>query len=334
MPIQTFNFQNLPIQKPDYSGIESLPGKLLQAYMAPELMKRQHEEQQQTKLMKAEDLRAKQLANKFYEDYKGRLADAQISALQAQAHHAMQPAVGSLAERQLAQQWQDQQGGGPDAEQFGQQGAPPSVPYSDMPNKNEQLDWTKANRAGLEQARNLVRADDKVDELRKIIAEYPDIAKTAAVYFKDPSTPSGFLSQFFTSEKERSAAQKIQKIASDLILDSGEKYGRNFTDAKLKIIEQAKPGPNMTPEAFNFMLDQIQKHTSIGRGAEKAYQWGLKNRRGIVPDESYFRSQSREFPEQEAAQNGFADDMVRVRDRDTGEIRRVSRQEAMKMGAK
>lgn len=38
------NFLNAPTQQPDYSGLENLPGKMLQAYMMPMQMQRQQEE--------------------------------------------------------------------------------------------------------------------------------------------------------------------------------------------------------------------------------------------------------------------------------------------------
>jgi len=161
------------------------------------------------------------------------------------------------------------------------------VSLADLP-KNEQLDQTKRMRNDLRAAHDVKKAVGTLREMRKITEQYPNLSDTLSAVFIDPKKEASITSRIgktFLDKNERAAVEKYIKLSNDLILQGGQGLGpKNFTDAKAKILEMAKPYAGATQQANLFVIDNMIRNLEPWEAYAQDLKRGLKERKSIEFD--------------------------------------------------
>lgn len=317
MATQFTDFTNAKTHEDDYSGIADLLPNILSGYKAAREPKRISQEEQKRELMN--ELLGTQ--NK----YAGREAESNIELKLAQALHARQqasnPGGGTMTPRQ--KELHDLYGDGPEYQaalkrQYGIiEGA--EVPEGAVPldtlSPGERNEATKRMRNELTKANDLTKAHKTLDEMQKIMESHPNMADYFSVALVDPNKKQSLFTQLKrtgVNKEDLAAVEKFTKLSNDLVLSAGNAMGNKaFTDAKLKVIEQAKPNARNTDEANRFVINYMKEDFEPYVGYGKAIQHGLKNRYEVLEDPEQYRpkkqqnqemaSRLQQMPQQEEA---------------------------------
>lgn len=166
-----------------------------------------------------------------------------------------------------------------------------AVPLDTM-SPGERNEATKIMRQNLTKSNDLSKAHKTLSEMQKIMNEHPNMADHFASALVDPTQKSsifGQLKRIGADKKDLAAIEKFTKLSNDLILSAGQAMGsKSFTDAKLKLLEMAKPSARNTDEANKFVIKHMMEEFEPYVGYSKALQHGLQNRYEVLDvPESY-----------------------------------------------
>lgn len=256
MALQTFNFSGLPIQTPDYSGIENLPGKLAQAYMTPELMRRQEEERLQGQEFKGADLRAKQLANSLLEKYGAREKEASIAHKKALTKQLLsvesgQPLDKGSIEKMLEEQQRINR-------QYGEDSPEAKLAQSFIQNKLGGVSSSKVPSPVKTRQLNAQLASDVRGYLE-------DVARQP--YTGHMASANALQDQYkYSKTKDKSAADRLvkgalaQRLVPDIAAEQLASLGINPTvAAKKHQVEAITQGwPYLSGQIFNNLPQELQ----------------------------------------------------------------------------
>lgn len=200
------------------------------------------------------------------------------------------------------------------------------VPFALM-GANEKLAASKEITQQQKFAQGQVKVNKIANEMRKIIDEHPNMADDFASAIANAGEKPGVLSKIkrrFANKKDLAAFEKFNKLSNDLILQQGESYGKNFTDAKATLLAMAKPNPTNTDEANKYLIGKLINDSSPAKAYHEALEKGRKGRYMPTLD-------------MEAYRGSMSDDnsqMVTIRNSKTGETKQVTREEAEKLTGK
>lgn len=320
MPLQTFNYAAIPPQANDYSGLANLFSNYYKGYEMGQSPQRLGQEQLSRQLQNSllgENLTAAQTNNQFLPQekqlglknsqeelakmtFENMLAkqfgeQQQQAKLESERAHAGQQRASAEHQQEQANQLRNQNKWAELAQNLPNNG----VPFAVMP-KNEQLAASKELVAQQKFAHGQVKVNKIAQEMRRIIDEHPNLADDFASAIADAGEKPGVFSKIKrmgANKKDLAAFEKFSKLSNDLILQQGESYGKNFTDAKLAILQMAKPNAANTDEANKYLIDKLLHESSPAEDYNKALEEGRKGRYMPQIGMEYYRKQP-ETPEQ------------------------------------
>lgn len=170
------------------------------------------------------------------------------------------------------------------------------VPYDKL-TKNERLFTTKEMHKDLDKATSMSEAYNTLEEMDKILQDHPNLSQYLGPALADPKSAGSFFEtlkrNMFINKDELTAFQKFTKLSNDLILHAGESLGaKNFTDAKLQVIQQSKPMGEYTYEANKYLIDNLKDRLSEGPAWADAIRWGLKNQYKVVREPGKYKKKN------------------------------------------
>ncbi len=296
MATQFTDFTNASRHQDQFGGISDLLPNVLAGYKGAREPMRMAQEEEKLRL-------ANELAG-TKNQYAGRQEEADLELKLAQALHARRqaanPGGGSLTttQKELADIY------GKDSPEYkaallrqygiieGADVPAGAVPLDTM-SPGERNEATKRMRNELTRANDLSKAHKTLEEMQKIMEKHPGMADFFSVALVDPSAKQSFWGQLKrqgVNKEDLAAVEKFNKLSNDLILSAGQAMGaKAFTDAKLKVIEQAKPNARNTDEANRFVINYMKEDFEPYVGYGKALQHGLKNRYEVLEDPENYR---------------------------------------------
>lgn len=162
------------------------------------------------------------------------------------------------------------------------------VPFSELSSKNEQLDVSKRMRNDLKAAHSVKKAIGTLRDLRKLTEANPGLSDTFANIWIDPKNESSWLSKAgktLLNKKDRAAIETYRKLSNDLILQGGEGLGaKNFTDAKAKLLELAKPSTSNSQQANLYVIDHMMRQLGPWEAYANDLKKGLRDRKVVEFD--------------------------------------------------
>lgn len=301
MPLQTINYAGIPIQKPDYSGLENFIPNMLSGYKAakePARMRAEQEklenESQTAKLNRVLKERfgvpeaEAALENKTLANDAQRTKNQYLPSSEEQ-RIALQRAQAGYYDRmpQARPGEGDNSGGLVVNPETGTEG----VKYGG--GVNEKLLAAKESSADMKIANSMVEARKIIDKISDIVEDHPNLGGSLAYMLSNAGEKKGIFNYFKRmglDKKDLAAVEKIDKLGSELVMRTGEQLGgKNFTDAKQKLIELTKPSPGNTDESNEFILNNLREFNSGGDLWAKDLRWGQKNRIKIISDPERYR---------------------------------------------
>lgn len=209
----------------------------------------------------------------------------------------------------------------------------PNVPKGNVSfdelSKPEQFDVSKRMRNDLRSAEDVYKADRTLDEMKNIMEKYPELSDTLANILIDPKSSSikSKIARSLINKKDRAALEKFTKLSNDLVLQAGTALGaKNFTDAKLRVLETAKPTSLNSTEANLFLINKMKEEFSPWKGYANELKNGLKNRYVVEYDLDKFRNPSEEQPVQ------YGNRSFKVFNNETGQEEYLTEEEAIAEG--
>ena len=143
------------------------------------------------------------------------------------------------------------------------EGAPPNaISFAAMPAVSRNAAF-KDQRDMQEKVNGANRALNGINKMKEIIRQNPNMSRNLVQILANPDEKNlvSKLISGASNQKELAAAQKFQKYASDLVLAGGAAMGgAAFTDAKAKLLGDAKAKFGNTDEANLEVLDNMEHH--------------------------------------------------------------------------
>ena len=317
------NFLNAPIHTPDTSARDQFFSNLLKSFHAPGQLQR-------TKQLEMEKIQKEQMNNALLKEFGRPREQAEVDYLQnraiaeglspqeimsrvalhhAQAEHYRNPLT--TAQRELGEIYgrgtpeykrameQERgiygfEGGEAIPETFPEGTIGPSL--KSMP-ANERLFVAKQMQNDLGIARTQMQTLPYIHDAKAIIKEHPNLWKSFSLMLDakskdDVGTITSHLAKQAINEKEKTAIDKMGKIASQLILRSDEMLGGGArgTDARRAIIAQGKVDIGNTPESNMYVLDKLESEAKGGPAWHNALKWGMKTGHRIIRDDEAFKT--------------------------------------------
>ena len=175
-----------------------------------------------------------------------------------------------------------------DTGEVDENGVPASGVSFDKMKAAEQNRVSKQMADESNKAQKLVKAHRTLTAMKKLVQEHPNMADEMGAVFANPAEQPGFLDQLkrdmalgvgLLNKKDLAAYEKFTKLSSELVLDAGEALGsKNFTDAKLKLIQRSKPSGRMTDEALNYVIDHMMYDWEPAQDYANAIEKGRRGR--------------------------------------------------------
>ena len=154
------------------------------------------------------------------------------------------------------------------------------VPFALMP-KNEQLAASKEIIGQQKFAQGQERVNKIAKDMKDILEKHPGMADEFASALADAGEKPGVIGKLkrkFANKKDLAAYEKFVKLSNDLILQQGESFGKNFTDAKISLLQMAKPNAANTDEANKYLIDKLLYETTPAQKYREALEKGRKGR--------------------------------------------------------
>jgi hypothetical protein len=156
-----------------------------------------------------------------------------------------------------------------------------------------EINKTKAEmRADIPKAQNMIEGSRLLDDLDKLITEYPNLSESFSKIMESPNESMfGSIKKILTNKKERAALEKFRKITSDLIQKGALTFGnRGFTDARQRLIEQSKASSGLTFEANQYVIENMRHlfDEKKGRAQKDATKLGLQDNYYVPFDPEVF----------------------------------------------
>jgi hypothetical protein len=163
-------------------------------------------------------------------------------------------------------------------------------PFEDMPT-NERLDASKRMRNVVKSYANVKQVQNNIISMRDIINKNPHIAGSLGALFIDPNDPGvkSLLASWLTSEKDKTAIQKMKKLASDINLQELSSFGNAVSDARQSLIAETKANPNLTKESILYILDKLEKQKEPYERFYNATKKGLSGNYEVYDDPEAYR---------------------------------------------
>jgi hypothetical protein len=153
---------------------------------------------------------------------------------------------------------------------------PDAVPFSAMTAQERSL-ASKNLKSRINAPKHSGHSLEILDEIVKITQDHPSLAGSfTTLLAKQPVSE-----RFFMDNKERTALNKFRTLTRQLALSNVEKGVGNARMGVFleKLISEAKPDPNMTPDAIKYLRDQareLHKETIIDSKIAKKANSGIK----------------------------------------------------------
>lgn len=199
----------------------------------------------------------------------------------------------------------------------------------DQLSKPEQFDVSKRMRNDLRSAEDVYKADRTLDEMKKIMESYPELSDTLSNILIDPKSSSikAKIARSLINKKDRAAIEKFTKLSNDLVLQAGTALGsKNFTDAKLRVLETAKPTSLNSTEANLFLINKMKEEFSPWKDYASELKKGLKDRYVVEYDLDKYRKPHEEEPIK------YANRSFKVFNNETGQEEYLTEEEAIAEG--
>ncbi len=375
-PIQRNNFEiNRPVNP--FSGLENIVSDVYGAYHKPMEMKNAREKEKQAIENKKLDAEAKRIAN-LYRDQREKaeidylknhalteamgpaLARSNIGLHEAQAAHYRNPYTST--QRELGEVFGR---GTPEYNEAlkrehgiyssdnipadaAAEGIAPEVlgrNLHDLP-KVAQNKAIETMRGGLRMAESQIAVIPTLEKAKGIMQANPNLWKSFAAILENPRDNALLetIKRNVVNPKDKTNVDLFGKYVADIVVKSGESWGngRNFTDARQQLFQQRKPQIGNTAEANIIVLNDLLNEAKGGKEAAKAYRYGLKKGKDIIPDTELFRKLAN-TPQGTPQTDNItysgdlstgAQDMVQITNDKTGETRIVTREEAERLGSR
>jgi hypothetical protein len=181
-----------------------------------------------------------------------------------------------------------------------------SVPYASMPSLKEQSQASNRMHETSAKLNQLEKVRGILEEMRAIQVKHPNLGDYISTSLVDADGKPGLKSKLLrplVNKSDLAAQEKFNKLSSDLVLHGAQAFGgKAFTDARQKLMENAKPHFGNTSEANLYVIDKMFKDLDYVPGYKKAVQAGISNRYE-VPDDPYLYLPQKENSQVEAIQN-------------------------------
>lgn len=296
MAYNPVNFRGLADN--NYSEIGDLPNKLVEAYRSGPKYRQEMERSKYENIIKEAQSR-----------YAEPLANAQIENLQASAWAHRNPQLSGAGSANTALMKELISAGyGPGTPEFQQAvgnaygislGAgdiPEGLPEESRPlsilSKPEQAAESKFTREETARVNKLKTAVKVLNEMKSLQQANPNLSGEFRAIIADPDDRGilGGIKRAFSSEKDRAAVEKMDKLSSDLVSLRLEGLGGRATNARQALISQSKAKATNTNEANLFMIDHALDELSFVEPYSKALQSARTHRYAIPLDEDYYRN--------------------------------------------
>jgi hypothetical protein len=156
-----------------------------------------------------------------------------------------------------------------------------------------EINKTRAEmRADIPKAQNIIEGARLLDDLDKLIKQYPNLSESYAKIMESPNDSMfGSIKKLFTNKEERAALEKFRKITSELVQKGAQTFGgKAFTDARQRLIEQSKASSGLTFEANQYVIENMRHlfDEKKGRAQKDATKKGLQDNYYIPFDPEVF----------------------------------------------
>ncbi len=156
-----------------------------------------------------------------------------------------------------------------------------------------EINKTRAEmRADIPKAQNIIEGARLLDDLDKLIKQYPNLSESYAKIMESPNESMfGSIKKLLTNKEERAALEKFRKITSELVQKGAQTFGgKAFTDTRQRLIEQSKASSGLTFEANQYVIKNMRHmfDEKKGRAQKDATKKGLQDNYYVPFDPEVF----------------------------------------------
>ena len=186
------------------------------------------------------------------------------------------------------------------------------APGVEIPGSLSKLPISERTKVKAEMRDNLTRMDKVVQvnkrlkEMKELNNKYPHLWKYWFQAFEsngEATLKSSLLkASGIVNDKDYEALTKMNKLSNQIALLGGEGMGKNFTDAKLKAIQAAKPNTKNPSKTNDSIIDEMLYENSYAEPFRNQLRKGFKEDFPVYNDPDIYRKREYETPAGEEPQ--------------------------------